>query len=74
MNGLTDIFYDVVDSAVSAIFYGLNGELFEALHILAPQMEKLFRTIAEASGSVMAELEKNFLGIESFCTKVFSFS
>lgn len=56
---------------LSAIFYGLNGELFEALHILAPQMEKLFRTIAEASGSVMAELKKDFTVQEKLLTSIF---
>ena len=56
---------------LSAIFYGLNGELFEALHILAPQMEKLFRTIAEMSGSVMAELKKDFTVQEKLLTSIF---
>lgn len=56
---------------LSAIFYGLNGELFEALHILAPQMEKLFRTIAEASGSVMSELKKDCTVQEKLLTSIF---
>lgn len=56
---------------LSAIFYGLNGELFEALHILAPQMEKLFRTIAEECGSVMAELKKDFTVQEKLLTSIF---
>lgn len=56
---------------LSAIYYGLNGELFEALHILAPQMEKLFRTIAEESGSVMAELKKDFSIQEKLLTSIF---
>ena len=44
---------------LSAIFYGFKGEMFEALHILAPQMENLFRTIAEDAGSVMSKLKED---------------
>lgn len=56
---------------LSAIYYGLNGEMYEALHILAPQMEKLFRTIAEEAGSVMAELKKDFTVQEKLLTSIF---
>ncbi len=35
----------------------LRGEYYEALHILAPQMENLFRYIAKESGSLTTTLE-----------------
>lgn len=77
----TDLLFLVEDNPIipegrnqvilSAVFYGLNGEMYEALHILAPQMEKLFRTIAEDAGSVMAELKKDFTVQEKLLTSIF---
>lgn len=56
---------------LSAIYYGLSGELFEALHIFAPQMENIFRKIAEDAGSVMAKLKKDLSDEEKLMKDIF---
>lgn len=56
---------------LSAIFYGLNGDMYEALHILAPQMENTFRTIAEEAGSVMVDIKKDYTVQEQLLTHIF---
>lgn len=37
----------------TGIYLGIKGNYYEALHILAPQVENLFRHIAEACGDVV---------------------
>ena len=37
----------------TGIYLGIKGDYYEALHILAPQVENLFRHIAEACGDVV---------------------
>lgn len=44
---------------LSAIYYGLKGELYLAMHVLAPQTEKLFRGIAEEAGGIVYTLEND---------------
>lgn len=48
------------DIFLEAIYFGLKGENYLALHILAPQMENLFRYIAECAGGNMITLEANW--------------
>jgi len=45
----------------NAIGLFLRGEYFEALHILAPQMENLFRNIAKESGALTTTLSDDGL-------------
>ena len=56
---------------LSALFYGLKGDIYVALHILAPQTEKLFRCIAENVGGIMYTLENNGSSKEKLLTSIF---
>lgn len=56
---------------LSALFYGLKGDIYMALHILAPQTEKLFRYIAESTGGIMYTLENNGSSQEKLLTPIF---
>lgn len=56
---------------LSALYYGLKGDLYVALHILAPQTEKLFRYIAENVGGIMYTLENNGSSKEKLLTSIF---
>lgn len=40
-----------------AIFEGLKGNVYLALHVLAPQLENIFRNIAESAGEIVITLE-----------------
>lgn len=44
---------------LNGIFWGLTGDYYSALHILAPQMENLFRNIAKEVGGITFTLEDN---------------
>lgn len=56
---------------LSALYYGLKGDIYVALHILAPQTEKLFRYIAENTGGIMYTLENNGSSQEKLLTSIF---
>lgn len=43
----------------SGLYMFLNGDYYEALHILAPQVENLFRNIAREVGGLTVTLEKD---------------
>ncbi len=47
------------DIILKGIYWGLKGDYYTSLHILAPQMENLFRNLAKESGGVTFTLEKN---------------
>ncbi len=42
-----------------ALYMGLSGKVYEALHLLAPQVENLFREIARSVGSLTVTFEDN---------------
>lgn len=56
---------------LSALYYGLKDDIYVALHILAPQTEKLFRNIAENTGGIMYTLENNGSSQEKLLTSIF---
>ena len=47
------------DIILNGIYFGLVGDYYISLHILAPQMENLFRTIARDVGGVTFTLEND---------------
>lgn len=47
------------DIILNGIYFGLVGDYYTSLHILAPQMENLFRTIARDVGGVTFTLEND---------------
>lgn len=55
----------------SAFYYGLKGELYEALHILIPQVENLFREFAERAGGITVKLTDNGASEEKTLTSIF---
>ena len=48
---------DRTNVMLSAIFHGINGEFYEALHILAPQTENLLRSITSIHGDSAVKLK-----------------
>ncbi len=56
---------------LSALYYGLKGDIYVSLHILAPQTEKMFRYIAENAGGIMYTLENNGSSQEKLLTSIF---
>lgn len=50
----------------------LRGEYYEAMHILAPQMENLFRNIANEVGGLTSTLSDDGLAQEKVLSSVFS--
>ena len=42
---------------LKAVYEGLKGNIYLALHILAPQLENIFRNIAESVGSIVITLK-----------------
>ena len=50
----------------------LNGDYYEALHILAPQVENLFRNIAREVGGLTVTLEKDGSSMEKVLSSIFS--
>ena len=56
----------------SGLYMFLNGDYYEALHILAPQVENLFRNIAREVGGLTVTLEKDGSSMEKVLSSVFS--
>ena len=56
----------------SGLYMFLNGDYYEALHILAPQVENLFRNIAREVGGVTVTLEKDGSSMEKVLSSILS--
>lgn len=56
---------------LSAIRMALNGNCYEALHILAPQTENIFRNIAKSVGGLTVTLEADGTSKEKVLTSIF---
>ncbi len=56
---------------LTAINYGLKGDLYVAVHILAPQMEALFRYYAQLLGSNISTLDGNGIAEDKLLSSVF---
>ena len=56
----------------AAIFMILQGNYYEAMHILAPQTENLFRTIAEMVGGLTVTLEDDGTSKQKVLKSVFN--
>ena len=56
---------------VSAIRMALNGNYYEALHILAPQTENIFRNIANGVGGLTSTLESDGTSKEKVLSSIF---
>lgn len=56
----------------SGLYMFLNGDYYEALHILAPQVENLFRNIAREVGGLTVTLEKDGLSMEKVLSSILS--
>lgn len=56
----------------SGLYMLLNGDYYEALHILAPQVENLFRNIAREVGGLTVTLEKDGSSMEKVLSSILS--
>ena len=56
---------------LSGIYFGLKKEFYIALHILSPQMEKLFRNIAESVGGMMTKVKSDGTAEEKLLSEIF---
>ena len=56
----------------NAICMFLRGEFYEALHILAPQTENLFRNIAKEVGGLTVTLENDGSSMEKVLSSIFN--
>lgn len=56
----------------SAIGMFLRGEFYEAMHILAPQTEKLFRNIAKEVGGLTVTLENDGSSMQKVLSSIFN--
>lgn len=56
----------------NAICMFLQGEFFEAIHILAPQTENLFRNIAKEVGGLTVTLENDGSSMEKVLSSIFN--
>lgn len=56
----------------NAIYMFLKGELYESMHILAPQMENLFRNIAKEVGGLTVTLENDGSSMEKVLSSIFT--
>lgn len=56
----------------SGLYIFLNGDYYEALHILAPQVENLFRNIAREVGGLTVTLEKDGSSMEKVLSSILS--
>ena len=50
----------------------LNGEFYEAMHILAPQVENLFRNIAKEVGGLTVTLKDDGSSMEKVLSSILS--
>lgn len=55
----------------NAIYMALNNQEYEAIHILAPQVENLFRALAKELGAITVTLEEDGTSKEKLLTSVF---
>lgn len=53
------------------IYLGLTGRYYEALHILAPQVENLFRNIAREAGGLTVTLDDTWISKEKALSSIF---
>lgn len=56
---------------LSGLYLGMTGDIYLSLHILAPQIENLFRYIAEEAGAVMSTLDSKNISEAKLLSKVF---
>lgn len=56
----------------SGLYMFLNGDYYEALHILAPQVENLFRNIAREVGGLTVTLEKDGSSMKKVLSSILS--
>lgn len=56
----------------SALRLFLNGDFYEAMHILAPQVENLFRNIAKEVGGLTVTLENDGSSVEKVLSSILS--
>lgn len=56
----------------SGLYMFLNGDYYKALHILAPQVENLFRNIAREVGGLTVTLEKDGSSMEKVLSSILS--
>ena len=56
----------------SALRMFLNGEFYESMHILAPQVENLFRNIAKEVGGLTVTLENDGSSMEKVLSSILS--
>lgn len=56
---------------LSGLYHGLIGNLYLSLHILAPQVENLFRRIAENAGAVVTTLKDDDTSDAKLLSSVF---
>lgn len=54
-----------------AIYIGLKGEYYQALHILAPQVENIFRVLAGELGALTVTLDNDGTSQEKLLSSVF---
>lgn len=57
---------------LSGLCMFLKGEYFEAMHLLAPQTENLFRNIAREVGGLTVTLERDGSSMEKVLSSIFS--
>ena len=55
----------------SALYYGITGKLYVALHILAPQVENLFRELAKNCGAITSTLNDDSTSDAKLLTSLF---
>ena len=56
----------------SGLYMFLNGDYYEALHLLAPQVENLFRNIAREVGGLTVTLERDGSSMEKVLSSILS--
>ena len=56
---------------LAGLYQGMVGNLYRALHILAPQVENLFRKIAELAGAVVSTLNSDATSDAKLLSSIF---
>lgn len=56
---------------LAGLYHGLKGDIYISLHILAPQIENLFRCIAEDAGAIMSTLKDDDTSDAKLLTSIF---